>query len=135
MLGQDGEELRSLVTKEAIRVTEAVTLGSVIDVYNSIPGPLKTLVSSGTANGSSMMSDAEWESMMELRQQVFRIWGLLQSSDNFDPTILQPILQVKQQLIGLSLKMPFEETILRLQRELIGNCYFVEKKVLHFPTR
>lgn len=135
MLGQDGEELRSLVTKEAIRVTEAVTLGSVIDVYNSIPGPLKTLVSSGTANGSSMMSDAEWESMMELRQQVFRIWGLLQSSDNFDPTILQPILQVKEQLIGLSLKIPLKETILRLQRELIGNCYFVEKKVLHFPTR
>lgn len=93
MLGEDGEELRSLVTKEAIRVTEAVTLGSVIDAYNSIPGPLKTLVPSGNATGSSMMSDAEWESMMELRQQVFRIWGLLQSSDNFDPTILQPILE------------------------------------------
>lgn len=97
LLGPDGEELRSLVIKEAVRVTEAVIVGSVIDTYNSIPAPLKTIVYNGNATGSSMMSDAEWESMMELRQQVFRIWGLLQSSDNFDPTILQPILQVLQE--------------------------------------
>lgn len=41
------------------------------------------------------MSDTELEKVIELRDQVFRIWGLLRSSENFDPTLLQPILQVR----------------------------------------
>ncbi|GFY86352.1 protein kinase superfamily protein [Actinidia rufa] len=93
LLGPDGEELRALVIKEAVRVTEAVILGSMIDTYNYFPNPMRTLIFNGNATGPLIMSDAELNSTMELRTQVFRIWGLLRSSENFDPTLLQPILQ------------------------------------------
>ncbi|KAJ0764001.1 putative ABC-type Cd(2+) transporter [Helianthus annuus] len=96
LLDPEGEELRSLVIKEAIRVTEAITIGTMIDTYNSIPGPLKSFLPNGNGIGIPM-TDAEIESMMELRAQVLRIWGLLRSSDNIDPAILQPILQVLQE--------------------------------------
>ncbi|KAG9130209.1 hypothetical protein Leryth_004227 [Lithospermum erythrorhizon] len=94
LLGPDGEVLRDLVIKEAIRVTEAITFGTMIDTYNAIPSPMKNLLSNGNGNGPFMMGSAEQESMMELRAQVFRIWSLLRSSESFDPTILQPVLQV-----------------------------------------
>lgn len=94
MLGPDGEELRVLVVKEAVRVTEAITMGALIDSYNTAPEFVKTLVSNGTPGGPFKLSDVEREQMIELRDRVFRIWGLLRSSDNFDPSILQPIVQV-----------------------------------------
>ncbi|PSS31136.1 UbiB domain protein [Actinidia chinensis var. chinensis] len=97
LLGPDGEELRALVIKESVRVTEAVILGSMIDAYNYFPNPMRTLIFNGNATGPLIMSDAELNSTMELRTQVFRIWGLLRSSENFDPTLLQPILQVLQE--------------------------------------
>ncbi|KAK4441084.1 protein ACTIVITY OF BC1 COMPLEX kinase, chloroplastic [Sesamum alatum] len=97
LLGADGEELRVLVIKEAVRVTEAIILGSVVESYNSIPDVIRTLVFNFSATGPLVMNSAEQESMLELRAQVFRIWELLQSSDNFDPSILQPILQVLQE--------------------------------------
>lgn len=96
LLDAEGEELRTLVIKEAIRVTEAITVGTLVDTYNSIPGPLRTFLPNGNGIGTSL-TDAEMESMMELRQQVLRIWGLLRSSDSLDPTILQPIVQVLQE--------------------------------------
>nr|GEZ43825.1 protein activity of BC1 complex kinase 3, chloroplastic [Tanacetum cinerariifolium] len=96
LLGPEGEELRTLVIKEAIRVTEAITIGTMVDTYNSIPAPLKTFIPNGNGIGTPL-TDAEMESMMELRQQVSRIWGLLRSSDNIDLTILQPIVQVLQE--------------------------------------
>lgn len=95
LLAPDGEELRILVIKEAVRVTEAVILGTVIDTYNSIPNPMRTLIVSGNTAGPLMMSDTEQENMIKLRDQVFRIWRLLRSSENFDPALLQPILQVR----------------------------------------
>lgn len=97
LLGPDGEELRILVIKEAVRVTEAVVLGTVVDTYNYVPSFMRTLMFNGNGNGALAMSSAELESMIELRDQVFRIWGLLRSSENFDPALLQPILQVLQQ--------------------------------------
>nr|GME05800.1 uncharacterized aarF domain-containing protein kinase At1g79600, chloroplastic [Ipomoea batatas]GME05808.1 uncharacterized aarF domain-containing protein kinase At1g79600, chloroplastic [Ipomoea batatas] len=97
LLGPDGEELRVLVTKEAIRVTEAVILGSIIESYNFIPGPMRTIIFNGNAAGPLVMNPAEQKSMMDLRAQVFRIWGLLQSSESFDPSLLQPILQILQE--------------------------------------
>ncbi|KAK9271262.1 hypothetical protein L1049_026852 [Liquidambar formosana] len=97
LLGPDGEELRTLVIKEAVRVTEAVILGSVVDTYNSIPDLMRALIFNGNATGPLLMSDTEQESMLQLRDQVSRIWGLLRSSDNFDPALLQPILQVLQE--------------------------------------
>ncbi|KAL0016670.1 hypothetical protein SO802_003739 [Lithocarpus litseifolius] len=97
LLAPDGEELRNLVIKEAVRVNEAFVLGTVVDTYNSIPDLMRTLMFNGNATGPLMMSDTERESMIGLRDQVLRIWVLLQSSENFDPAILQPILQVLQQ--------------------------------------
>lgn len=68
-----------------------------IDTYNSIPNPMRTLIVSGNTAGPLMMSDTEQENMIKLRDQVFRIWRLLRSSENFDPALLQPILQVLQE--------------------------------------
>ncbi|XP_022748411.1 protein ACTIVITY OF BC1 COMPLEX KINASE 3, chloroplastic-like isoform X2 [Durio zibethinus] len=96
LLGPDGEELRTLVIKEAVRVTEAVVLGTVVDTYNSVPPFMRGLMFNGNGNGVLAMRAGELELMMELRDQVFRIWGLLRSSENFDPALLQPILQVLQ---------------------------------------
>ncbi|KAK4753093.1 hypothetical protein SAY87_021891 [Trapa incisa] len=97
LLGPDGEELRVLVIKEAIRVTEAVVLGSVSDASKSIPDFMRTLLFNGNANGPLVMNDNELKGMIELRDQVFRIWGLLRTSESFDPALLQPILQVLQE--------------------------------------
>ncbi|CAD6334184.1 unnamed protein product [Miscanthus lutarioriparius] len=97
LLGPDGEELRVLVVKEAVRVTEAITIGTLIDSYNAAPAFLKPLISSGNPAGPFKFSEAEQEQMMELRDQVFRVWGLLRSSNNFDPSLLQPIVQVLQE--------------------------------------
>ncbi|KAL9414482.1 hypothetical protein AB3S75_042869 [Citrus x aurantiifolia] len=100
LLGPEGEELRTLVIKESVRVTEAVVLGAVIDTYNSMPDFMRSLVFTGSRRGPLLMSVTELEKVIELRDQVFRIWGLLRSSENFDPTLLQPILQVLQQPEG-----------------------------------
>ncbi|XP_061364608.1 protein ACTIVITY OF BC1 COMPLEX KINASE 3, chloroplastic-like isoform X1 [Gastrolobium bilobum] len=97
LLSPDGEELRTLVIKEAVRITEAFTLSTVSDTYKSVPNFMRTLVFNGNANGPLMMSEAEMQSMTDLRDQIFRIWGLLQSSNDFDPALLLPILQVLQQ--------------------------------------
>lgn len=99
LLGSDGEELRNLVIKEAVRVTEAFIWGTVIDTYNSMPNFMRALVVNGNATGPLVMSIAEQESMIELRDQVFRIWGLLRSSESFDPALLQPILQVRTMFV------------------------------------
>ncbi|RZS23884.1 hypothetical protein BHM03_00056892 [Ensete ventricosum] len=96
LLGPDGEQLRVLVVKEAVRVTEAIVLGTMIDAYDSMPEFMKGLVTNGNASGPFKLSDGEQTPMLELRDTVFRIWGLLRSSDNFDPSLLQPILQVLQ---------------------------------------
>ncbi|KAA0050971.1 putative aarF domain-containing protein kinase [Cucumis melo var. makuwa] len=97
LLGPDGEGLRVLAIKEAIRVTEAFVLGTVNDTYNSIPDFMRTLLFRDNGPRALGMSNEEKESMVELRDQVLRIWRLLQSSENFDPTLLQPIVQVLQQ--------------------------------------
>ncbi|KAL9242110.1 hypothetical protein vseg_016143 [Gypsophila vaccaria] len=97
LLGPDGEELRMLVIREAVRVTEAVMLGSATDAYNALPEFLKAFVVVGRPTALLSISDAEQQSMLELRGQVVRVWGLLQSSNNFDPSLLQPILQILQQ--------------------------------------
>ncbi|PKI54711.1 protein ACTIVITY OF BC1 COMPLEX KINASE 3, chloroplastic [Punica granatum] len=97
LLGPDGEELRVLVIKEAVRVTEAVVLGSVVDASRTVPDFMRTLLFNGNANGPLVMNDNELKSMIELRDQVVRIWGLLRTSENFDPALLQPILQVLQE--------------------------------------
>ncbi|GMH27379.1 hypothetical protein Nepgr_029222 [Nepenthes gracilis] len=103
LLDPEGEELRTLVTKEAVRVTEAIILGTVIETYDSVPNFMRALASNGNSTGPLLLSDTERESMIELRRQVLRIWGILQNSNNFDPSLLQPILQILQQGEALSL--------------------------------
>ncbi|XP_020573905.1 uncharacterized aarF domain-containing protein kinase At1g79600, chloroplastic [Phalaenopsis equestris] len=96
LLDPEGEELRVLVVKESVYVTEAIVFGSMIDAFNSIPQPMRSLISSGNTNGPLNLNDGERERILELRDRVFRIWSLLRSSNNFDPSILEPILQVLQ---------------------------------------
>jgi len=93
LLDPNGEELRVLVIKEAVHVMEAIVLASAIDTYNSIPYFMRILLNSD-ANGPFIMSAAELKTLLDLRDQVFRIWGLLQTSESFDPQLLQPVLQV-----------------------------------------
>lgn len=95
LLSPDGKELRTLVTKEAVRVTEAFTLSTISDTYKSIPDFMRTFISNGNANGPLMMPDAEMKNLVELRDQVLRVWRLLQSSQDFDPSLLLPIVQVR----------------------------------------
>ncbi|XP_050379054.1 protein ACTIVITY OF BC1 COMPLEX KINASE 3, chloroplastic [Argentina anserina] len=97
LLGPDGEELRTLVVKEAVRVTEAFIWGTAIDTYSIMPDFMKGLIVNGNVTGPLAMSVAEQESMIALRDQVIRIWGLLRTSESFDPAILLPIVQVLQQ--------------------------------------
>ncbi|KAJ6953184.1 protein ACTIVITY OF BC1MPLEX KINASE 3 [Populus alba x Populus x berolinensis] len=100
LLGPDGEELQILVIKEAVRVTEAVVIGTVVDTYNSIPNVVRALIFNANVTGPLTVSDSEIESMTALRDQVFRIWGLLRSSQDFDPALLQPILQVNTAVLS-----------------------------------
>lgn len=105
LLSPDGEELRTLVTKEAVRVTEAFTLSTISDTYKSIPDFMRTLVPNGNANGPLMMPEAEMKNLVELRDQVLRVWGLLQSSEDFDPSLLLPIVQVRITICYINLLM------------------------------
>eukprot|EP01018_Ginkgo_biloba_P031849 Gb_35844 [translate_table: standard] len=97
LLGPDGEELRTLVVKEAVRVVEAILLGTALESYKSVPEPIRTLIPSGNGNGFLRMTDNEQAAMIELRDRVFRIWGLLRSSRGFDPELLQPIVEILQE--------------------------------------
>ncbi|KAI0513526.1 hypothetical protein KFK09_009551 [Dendrobium nobile] len=97
LLDPEGEELRVLVVKESVYVTEAVVFGSMIDAFNSIPQPMRSLISNGNESGPLNLNNGERERILELRDRVFRIWSLLRSSDNFDPTLFEPILQVLQE--------------------------------------
>ncbi|XP_054781033.1 protein ACTIVITY OF BC1 COMPLEX KINASE 3, chloroplastic-like isoform X2 [Prosopis cineraria] len=97
LLSPEGEELRILVIKEAVRATEAFTLSTISDSYNTLPDFVRTLIPNGNASGPLVTSSAEMKSLVELRDQVLRVWRLLQSSDDFDPSLLLPIVQVLQQ--------------------------------------
>lgn len=96
LLDPDGEELRVLVVKEVVCVTEAIAFGTMIDAYQSMPDFMKAFISNGNASGplNFKLSEREQAQMVELRDRVFRIWNLLRSSENFDPSLLWPILQV-----------------------------------------
>ncbi|XP_031487662.1 protein ACTIVITY OF BC1 COMPLEX KINASE 3, chloroplastic [Nymphaea colorata] len=97
LLGPNGQDLRTLVTKEATRVAEAIAIGTAYDTYNSIPQVMRTLIANGSTVSPLQMSENELEMMLELRDQVFRIWSLLRSSNDFDPSLLQPLLQILQE--------------------------------------
>lgn len=106
LLDPHGEELQVLVIKEAVHVMEAIVLASAIDTYNSIPYFMRVWLNAD-ANGPLKMSNVELKSLMDLRDQVFRIWGLLQTSNSFDPELLQPVLQVRLKLYRNSMMLYF----------------------------
>lgn len=97
LLGSDGEELRSLVVKESVRVVEAILFSAAMDSFNSVPEPIRTLIPNGNGNGFLRINENEQAAMLELRDRIFRIWGLLQSSKGFDPAMFQPIVEILQQ--------------------------------------
>ncbi|XP_074588461.1 protein ACTIVITY OF BC1 COMPLEX KINASE 3, chloroplastic-like [Curcuma longa] len=97
LLDPNGEELRVLVVKEAAQITEAIVFGSMMDTYDSMPGFMKAVVSNGNTNGPFKLSDGEQARMLELRDTVLRVWSLLRSSDSFDPSLLQPLIQVLEE--------------------------------------
>lgn len=97
LLGPEGVELRSLVVKEAVRVSEAMIIGTALVSYNAVPEPLKNFLVGGNNASVLRIKESEIVSMLSLREQVIRIWGLLRTSDGFDPSVLQPLVEVLQE--------------------------------------
>lgn len=95
VLGPGGEELRSLIEKEAIRVMEAVIVGTAIDSYKSVPEPLRSLIPGGVSGSFIRMKENEQAALLKLREQVLRVWSLLRSSRGFELKMLQPIVEVR----------------------------------------
>jgi len=48
------------------------------------------------ATSSTALTPEEERQVMELREQVLRVWALLTSSKGFDPAVLRPLLQLAQ---------------------------------------
>ncbi|RZC28988.1 Protein ACTIVITY OF BC1 COMPLEX KINASE 3, chloroplastic isoform C [Glycine soja] len=109
LLSPDGEEIRTLVIKEAVRVTEAFTLSTISDTYKSVPDFMRVLVFNGNANGPIITSETEMQNLIELRDQVIRIWELLRSSNDYDPDLLLPILQVSSTVFCIIDYEPFTD--------------------------
>ncbi|GAQ87787.1 UbiB/Aminoglycoside phosphotransferase domain containing protein [Klebsormidium nitens] len=103
LLGPGGEQLRRLVEQEAVRVTEALVIGQMLETARMLPTPLQGLVPfspAGTrigtlALGTGLKPEDEVR-LLQLRAQVLRVWDLLRNDKGFDPASLQPILQVLQ---------------------------------------
>ena len=108
-MSPDGEEIRTLVIKEAVRVTEAFTLSTISDTYKSVPDFMRVLVFNGNANGPIITSETEMQNLIELRDQVIRIWELLRSSNDYDPDLLLPILQVSSTVFCIIDYEPFTD--------------------------
>ena len=88
LLAQEGDELQMLIEAEVVRVTEAMILGTAIQTLKQVPAPVRTFLPPIQA---SLRDQA---SMLALREQVLRIYDLLQSSRGFDPAMLQPLVEV-----------------------------------------
>ncbi|KAH7433681.1 hypothetical protein KP509_07G081000 [Ceratopteris richardii] len=97
LLGPEGKELRVLVVKEAVRVSEAMLIGTAFAGYNAVPQPIKSILGSGNDWGLLKIKESDISEMLTLREQILRIWNLLRTSDGFDPSSLQPVLEVLQQ--------------------------------------
>jgi aarF domain-containing kinase len=88
LLAPEADELQQLVEREVVRVTEAMIVGTAIQGISSIPPAVRALLPPVNA------STKDQAAMLMLREQVLRVWGLLQSSRGFDPAMLQPLVQV-----------------------------------------
>lgn len=88
LLAQEGDELQMLIESEVVRVTEALILGTALVTAKQVPAPLRAFLPPIQA---SLRDQA---AILALREQVLRIYGLLQSSRGFDPAMLQPLVEV-----------------------------------------
>lgn len=96
----DENKLRPLVEAEAVRVVEALVVGGAITnsqempTLEGIPEPVRQfLLEQRTSGASSRISDRD---LLALRAQVLTVWGLLTSTRGFDPSTLQPLVEVVQ---------------------------------------
>lgn len=88
LLAQEGDELQLLIEGEIVRVTEALILGTAMQTLEQVPAPLRAFLPPVRA------SVKDQAAMLALREQVLRIYDLLQSSRGFDPAMLQPLVAV-----------------------------------------
>lgn len=88
LLAQEGDDLQLLIEQEVVRVTEALILGTAVQTLKQVPPPFRAFLPPVRA------SLREQAAILALREQVLRIWGLLQSSRGFDPAMLQPLVEV-----------------------------------------
>jgi hypothetical protein len=70
-----------------------------VDEQGTRAPALEGLTASFTAGGgtSTALTLEEERQVMELREQVLRVWALLTSSKGFDPAVLRPLLQLAQE--------------------------------------
>lgn len=97
LLAQEGDELQLLIEAEVVRVAEALILGTTIQTLRQVPAPLRTFLP------PIQVSLRDQAAMLALREQVLRIYGLLQSSRGFDPAMLQPLVEVRMSLHSCAL--------------------------------
>lgn len=88
LLAQEGDDLQLLIEQEVVRVTEALILGTAAQTLKQVPAPFRAFLPPVRA------SLREQAAVLSLRDQVLRIWGLLQTSRGFDPAMLQPLVEV-----------------------------------------
>jgi len=91
---EDGRRLRKLIESEAVRVTEALVLGGVMDVATDERIPKGLLPPQ--LQRPLIVNEEDMRRTMALREQVMRVWALLSTSRGFNPQSLQPLLQVLQ---------------------------------------
>ena len=121
--------LRPLVVAEAVKVVEALLLGQSVETARSEQlAPLVALLPEQLKRLPPMRvgTQAEEETLMELRAQVLRVSEMLSSSKGFDPSAMEPLTQALQQPAARS----FIEAVItgvgqrvtaRLIKELLGN--------------
>uniref|UniRef100_A0A803PX50 ABC1 atypical kinase-like domain-containing protein n=1 Tax=Cannabis sativa TaxID=3483 RepID=A0A803PX50_CANSA len=73
LLGTDGEVLRNLVIKEAVRVTEAFVLGTVVDTYSLMPDLVKGTATTGGTKSGMVLGGITQRLAARLLQQVLRV--------------------------------------------------------------
>ncbi|MCO5596329.1 hypothetical protein L7F22_050390 [Adiantum nelumboides] len=113
LLGPEGEELRILVVKEAIRVSEAMIIGTALAGYNAVPQPIKSILATGSDGAPLKIKENDLSEMLALREQILRIWSLLRTSEGFNPASLQPIVQLDGIMVLDTWRKVFERYSIR----------------------
>ena len=98
--GEGSEEVRELVEREAVRVTEAMLLGTALDAArddSSSAGAVARLLQEQLGESvPALLPSRDQVEMLRLRAQVLRVWGYIQERGTGELTAqsLQPVLDV-----------------------------------------